>query len=298
MFTESELERCISRPIQHAVLESRVSAPEMMQSNGNSKSGLSVLFSSSDGGRTSNHGGSRTFYPRITSLSGSRGSERRNNTSNNSASGTTNSSVSETKIVALFEQYKDSNDDSILADGIERFCADLAVRPDEFCVLVLAWRFDAGQMCCFTREEFISGCKALKSDSIKGIQNRLPEICHEVEEDQELFKELYRFTFRFGLEIGQRILPSDMAICLWRLVFTQNAPLILERWLHFLEKHPHVRGIPRDTWNMFLNFVEVVGEDLSSYDDTEAWPSLFDDFVEFENDQMNQNITKNREICE
>ena len=37
-----------------------------------------------------------------------------------------------------------------------------------------------------------------------------------------------------------------------------------------------MRGIPRDTWNMFLNFVNTVGSDLSQYDDAEAWPSLFD----------------------
>ena len=30
---------------------------------------------------------------------------------------------------------------------------------------------------------------------------------------------------------------------------------------------------------MFLHLVEAVGNDLSRYDDTEAWPSLFDDFV-------------------
>ena len=33
---------------------------------------------------------------------------------------------------------------------------------------------------------------------------------------------------------------------------------------------------------MFLNLTETVGEDLSAYDDAEAWPSLFDDFVEAE----------------
>lgn len=43
---------------------------------------------------------------------------------------------------------------------------------------------------------------------------------------------------------------------------------------------------------MFLNFAESIGDDLGAYDDAEAWPSLFDDFVEYENDQMNQNITK------
>lgn len=38
-----------------------------------------------------------------------------------------------------------------------------------------------------------------------------------------------------------------------------------------------------------MEFDSQVGSDLSNYDDTEAWPSLFDDFVEFENDALNQN---------
>ena len=47
---------------------------------------------------------------------------------------------------------------------------------------------------------------------------------------------------------------------------------------------------------MFLNFVQTVGSDLSQYDDTEAWPSLFDDFVEFENDQLNQNSSTMQDL--
>lgn len=225
----------------------------------------------------------RMFYPRIPPiLSGSGDSKR-------SSQG--RGEVSEAKINALFDQYKDSKDDAILSEGIERLCQDLEVKPEEFKVLVLAWKFGAETMCKFTRQEFVSGCKAIKADSIKAMQNRFPELLQEVQ-DPEKFKELYRFTFKFGLdsEVGQRILPSDMAIGLWKLVFSQREPSILDRWLDFLEKHSNVRGIPRDTWNMFLNFCEAVGDDLSSYDDTEAWPSLFDDFVENENDQTNQNI--------
>lgn len=133
----------------------------------------------------------------------------------------------------------------------------------------------------------------MRVDSIRGIQLHLPEIVQELTMDADLFKDLYRFTFRFGLDIlsGQRILPVDMALVLWKLVFTIREPPLLIRWLNFLECH-HVRGIPRDTWNMFLNFAESIGDDLGAYDDAEAWPSLFDDFVEHENDQMNQNITK------
>lgn len=185
----------------------------------------------------------------------------------------------------------------LLILGIEQFCQDLQVSPDDFKILLLAWKLNAEQMCCFTRTEFINGLKSIRTDSIKSLQSRLPELVSEVENDYELFRDLYRFTFRFGLDSasGQRILPTDMAIILWKLVFTIRKPPILTRWLSFLETHQIIRGIPKDTWNMFLNFSEHVGSDLSCYDDNEAWPSLFDDFVEYENDQANQNISKDIE---
>lgn len=206
--------------------------------------------------------------------------------------------VSEAKITALFEKYKDATEDAIMSEGVEEFCIDLQLKPDEFRVLVLAWKLEAEIMCRFTRTEFTKGCKALKADNIKAIQTRLPEIAQQTISDTELFKDLYRFTFKFGLDggSGQRILPVDMAVSLWLLVFSQKEPPILKRWLYFLDKHPQVRGIPRDTWNMFLHFVYSVGTDLTQYDDTEAWPSLFDDFVEFENDQLNQNSSAMQDL--
>lgn len=205
---------------------------------------------------------------------------------------------SDTKLHNLFDQYNDDNDaEAILAEGVEQLCKDLALSPDEFRVLLFAWQLNAEQMCRFTRTEFVTGMKRLCCESIKGVQTRLPELVGEVTENGDLFKDLYRFTFRFGLDMptGQRILPTDMAILLWRLVFTVREPPILQRWLAFLQCHETVRGIPKDTWNMFLNFSDTVGNDLSSYDDNEAWPSLFDDFVEFENDQANQNISKEKD---
>lgn len=247
--------------------------PPDAQSNGSGKN--SIIVSASE---------KRSFYSRIPPLAKSASNEVRRLSSKD---------YSEAKIANLFDQYKDQHCDVILSEGIEHLCRDLDVKPEEFKVLVLAWKFGAETMCRFSRKEFVSGCKALKVDSIKGIQSKFPEMLLEVQ-DPEKFKDLYRFTFKFGLDAdaGQRILPSEMAVLLWKLVFSQREPIVLKRWLTFLERHPHIRGIPRDTWNMFLNFTEAVGDDLSSYDDTEAWPSLFDDFVEYENDQLNQNISK------
>lgn len=199
--------------------------------------------------------------------------------------------VSESKVISMYDKYKDVDEDCILDEGIEKFCQDLEVKPEEFIVLVLAWKFEAETMCVFSRSEFVEGCKNMKVDSVKGIQSKFPDLLAEVKEKQK-FKELYRWTYKFGLDsaTGQRTLPIEMAISLWKLVFSQNEPSVLQRWLEFLEKHG-IRGIPKDTWDMFLNFTEQVGDDLTSYDDTEAWPSLLDDFVEFENDRHNQNVT-------
>lgn len=188
------------------------------------------------------------------------------------------------RIEELFRRYKDEREDAILEEGMERFCNDLSVDPTEFRVLVLAWKFQAATMCKFTRKEFFEGCKAINADSIEGICNRFPCLLNEAKQEDK-FKDLYRFTFQFGLdsEEGQRSLHREIAIALWKLVFTQNKPLILDQWLDFLIENPSgIKGISRDTWNMFLNFTQVIGPDLSNYSEDEAWPSLFDTFVEWE----------------
>ncbi|XP_032429791.1 DCN1-like protein 3 [Xiphophorus hellerii] len=192
--------------------------------------------------------------------------------------------LSMARIDELFVCYKDELEDAILEEGMERFCNDLCVDPAEFRVLVLAWKFQAATMCKFTRKEFVEGCKAIGADGIEGICSRFPFLLLEAQ-GEESFKDLYRFTFQFGLDAdeGQRSLQRDIAIALWRLVFTQDTPPVLERWLDFLAENPSgVRGISRDTWNMFLNFTQAIGPDLSNYSEDEAWPSLFDTFVEWE----------------
>jgi DCN1-like protein 3 len=176
----------------------------------------------------------------------------------------------------LFEEYKDDND-CILSDGIERLCGDLEYKPDQFEVLVLAFCLDAEQMCCFTKKEFIHGLKKINATTIADIKLRISQVIEKLKNEMELFKQLYRWTFRFGLEYGHRILSLDMAIILWRLVYTIHKPEILDRWLSFLENDSNIRGIPKDTWNMFQNFSEQF--DISSYNSDDAWPSLFDDFV-------------------
>lgn len=184
-----------------------------------------------------------------------------------------------------FNKYKDVNEESILAEGMEKFCIDLGVDPLEFIVLVLAWKFEASQMCRFTKEEFMNGCQKMQAHNAKSLRERFPELLAEAKEERN-FKNLYNFTFSFGLDhsSGQRSLPIEMAVALWNLVFTQSQPVLLDHWFTFLKEN-EIKGISRDTWNMFLPFVETTLPDLSNYDESEAWPSLFDDFVEGEHER-------------
>lgn len=182
--------------------------------------------------------------------------------------------------------------------GILRLCADLDLPADDFRVLLFAWKCDASQMGMLTKQEFLQGCRSLGTDSIRSLKSSLEGLVKEVEQSYDAFGDVYRYAFRFALDVeyGQRSLPVDVAVSLWRLVFTHRPSQLLDRWIEFLEQVPSpVRAIPRDTWCMFLHLVEAVGNDLSRYDDTEAWPSLFDDFVEWANDKANQNVHHSKE---
>lgn len=244
----------------------------------------------------------RPFYVLIPPLAG-----RGNNTSgdikrtnNNTISNLSNSmgnsgsvvEVSEVNLLTFYENYYEASENVIGAEGILRLCADMDLPADDFRILLFAWKCDAEQMGRLSKQEFFKGCQLLGTDSAWNLKSSLENAVKEVE-DSQVFSEVYRFAFRFALDVecGQRSLPVEVAISLWRLVFTHQSVPLLERWIQFLEQNPSpVRAIPRDTWHMFLHLVDAVGDDLSRYDDTEAWPSLFDDFVEWANDRANQNV--------
>jgi DCN1-like protein 3 len=188
----------------------------------------------------------------------------------------------------LFKHY--SNDDEIMSvDGILRFCSDLSIEPDCYEVLLFCFVCRAKQMYSLTKDEFICGLKTLGNHVDNLVDLRTTLFNYDVLPYEN---EFYIWTYHYGLIDGQRCVTTQNAISLWRLFYSKNIekPQIFDRWLNYLEQDVN-NEIPKtitcDTWTIFPQFAKFIQlNGYEAYDDNEAWPCLFDGFVEYELEQQ------------
>lgn len=187
------------------------------------------------------------------------------------------SNASTKKIKEFFSKYADTPE-NIALDGMIKLCSDLAVEPSDVVMLVISWKCGAAVACNFSLKEFIEGMQSIGADSLKALTGKLDEL-RGLLNDPLAFKEIYSFAYGFSKTEGQKSLDLETALALWQMLLDGKFKL-LPKWLAYLQEH-YKKSVPRDTWNLLLEFATTVEPDCSNYDPLAAWPCVIDEFVEW-----------------
>ncbi|CAO2636209.1 DCN1-like protein 5, partial [Lemmus lemmus] len=171
------------------------------------------------------------------------------------------------KCLAWFYEYA-GPDEVVGPEGMEKFCEDIGVEPENIIMLVLAWKLEAESMGFFTKEEWLKGMTSLQCDCTEKLQSRFDFLRSQLN-DISSFKNIYRYAFDFARDKDQRSLDIDTAKSMLALLLGRTWPLF-PVFHQYLEQSKY-RVMNKDQWYNVLEFSRTVDADLSNYDEDGAW---------------------------
>lgn len=167
------------------------------------------------------------------------------------------------RCINWFKTYITDDPDALGPEGMERFCKDIAVDPEDVVMLVLAYKMGARQMGYFTLGEWQKGLTELQCDSIIKLQTKLDYLkC--LMNDVNIFKNIYRYAYDFARDKDQRSMDIETAKAMLHLLLSKQWPLYGE-FAQFLNQSKY-KVINKDQWCNILEFSRTINNDLSNYD--------------------------------
>ncbi|KAJ4452308.1 DCN1-like protein 4 [Periplaneta americana] len=177
----------------------------------------------------------------------------------------------------LVQEYTSPDDpDTLGPEGMEKFCEDIGVEPENVVMLVLAWKMSARQMGFFSQQEWLRGLSDLQCDSICKVQSKL-DYLRSLLNDHVTFKSIYRYAYDFARSFvpltllcpccqdkDQRSMDIETAKAMLQLLLGKHWALF-GQFNNFLE-HSKYKVINKDQWCNILEFSRTIVNDLSNYD--------------------------------
>lgn len=148
-------------------------------------------------------------------------------------------------------------------DGIESFCDEISVAPENVAMLVLAYKMGARQMGFLSQTEWLKGLTDLQCDTIPKLQTKI-EYLQNMLNDPNHFKSIYRYAYDFARDKDQRSMDMDTAKGMLQLLLGKPWPLFGD-FVRFLDQSKY-KVINKDQWSNVLEFSRTISPDLRNYD--------------------------------
>jgi len=221
---------------------------------------------------------------------------------------------STSKLNTLFDKYKDPEGSDITINGTIQMCEDLEVDPEDVVLLAIAYELKSPKMGEWNKKGWVEGWKRIGCDNVADMKNALTRLRNQLGSEYKYFQKVYSHTFDFARSEGARSLGLETAQAYWSLLLPYGleqgalshvaAPRdddddddddedvemdtseegwkseYTEWWFEFLNEKGG-KGVSKDTWSMFLDFVRTIDAKFEKYDPEAAWPSTIDDFVDW-----------------
>lgn len=105
------------------------------------------------------------------------------------------SRFSSTKCLSWFRKYTDTDPMMLGPEGMEKFCEDIKVNPEDIGMLCIAWKMNAKNMGYFTQSEWLRGLgdAEVACDSPAKLQHKF-NYFYSLLNDPQTFKSIFRYV--------------------------------------------------------------------------------------------------------
>ncbi|KAJ2809253.1 DCN1-like protein 5 [Coemansia guatemalensis] len=186
-------------------------------------------------------------------------------------------------IQSWFLEYQDMNRDDgkniIVPEGFEKLCEKLDYSMEDINPMVLLWRLNGLELGTIEYTGWESGLREMKAKNEDELRQAIDDTLKRFDKDPAYFKAFYRRLFDY-LRVGkQKFISSEYATAILSLVMDKG--WAFSKFVEFLEASKDVETVNRDQWQSLLELSKVIKPDLSNYSKEDAWPGLFDRFVDW-----------------
>jgi DCN1-like protein 4/5 len=103
------------------------------------------------------------------------------------------------RLISWFKQYTTDDLSQLGPEGMEMFCQDIKVQPENIIMLVIAYKMNAKNMGYFTQAEWLKGLAdpEVMCDTALKLQNKLDYFFNLIN-DPQTFKLIFRYAYDFA----------------------------------------------------------------------------------------------------